>query len=252
MANIAYVADYSDDYEEATCRFFKTPKDAEAWANNNEDYENQFKFGEDIETGSYEITSGIIKYSKGLVVAINGPLGGYSFSDQFMIEAMSQEDCIAEIKKLKDGGSTFDEMYSAGAFYTKAIPGNGDDADWLLGGGGGTEFNNGRKDFDFYYQEGQGEISYNSGKSESLEESVKTFKNVKLFEEFVNEYQENTKTPYFRELVSRMESMVDRAQYKKMISAMDKLLDDWYAEGYEKGDVLNFFNAILPGGPNDT
>tara|TARA_R110002153_G_scaffold26437_2_gene83050 strand:+ start:253 stop:492 length:240 start_codon:yes stop_codon:yes gene_type:complete len=76
--------------------------------------------------------------------------------------------------------------------------------------------------------------------------------NVKLFEEFVNEYQENTKTPYFRELVSRMEGIVDRAQYKKMISAMDKLLDDWYAEGYEKGDVLNFFNAILPGGPNDT
>lgn len=75
--------------------------------------------------------------------------------------------------------------------------------------------------------------------------------NVKLFEEFVNEYQKDASTPYFRELVSSMEGMVDRAQYKKMISAMDKLLDDWYAEGYEKGDVLNFFNAIIPEGPND-
>ena len=78
-------------------------------------------------------------------------------------------------------------------------------------------------------------------------------KNVKLFEEFaeVNEYQSNTNTPYFRELVPRMEGIVDRTQYKKFIASMDKLLDDWYEEGFDKGDILNFFNAIIPGGPND-
>lgn len=73
----------------------------------------------------------------------------------------------------------------------------------------------------------------------------------KILEEAVYEYQANTNTPYFRELVSRMEGIVDKAQYKKMIGAMDKLLDGWYAEGYDKGDILNFFNAILPEGPND-
>ena len=73
----------------------------------------------------------------------------------------------------------------------------------------------------------------------------------KILEEAVYEYQANTNTPYFRELVSRMEGMVDKAQYKKMINSMDKLLDGWYAEGFDKGEVLNFFNAILPAGPND-
>lgn len=76
--------------------------------------------------------------------------------------------------------------------------------------------------------------------------------NVKLFEDFINEYQKDVSTPYFRELVPRMEGIVDRTQYKKFIASMDKLLDDWYAEGFDKGDVLNFLNAILPEGPNDT
>lgn len=67
----------------------------------------------------------------------------------------------------------------------------------------------------------------------------------------VNEYQANTKTPYFRELVSGMEGVVGAADYKKLLGAMDKLLDDWYAEGYDKGQVLQFFNAIIPAGPND-
>jgi len=68
----------------------------------------------------------------------------------------------------------------------------------------------------------------------------------KLAETDLKEYQKNTNTPYFRELVPRMEGMVDVAQYKKMIDSMDKLLDDWYAEGFDKGDVLNFLNAIIP------
>ena len=62
----------------------------------------------------------------------------------------------------------------------------------------------------------------------------------------IKEYQKNTNTPYFKELVPRMEGMADVAQYKKMIDSMDKLLDGWYAEGFDKGDVLNFLNAIIP------
>lgn len=73
----------------------------------------------------------------------------------------------------------------------------------------------------------------------------------KLYEGAVNEYQKDVSTPYFRELVPRMEGIVDRTQYKKFTASMDKLLDDWYAEGFDKGDVLNFLNAILPDGPND-
>lgn len=190
MAQITYIADYSLDYDDATCRFFRSPKDAEAWANNNEDYQDadvEFEFGEDITTDTYEITSGTIKYSKGLVVAINGGLGEYTFPEQFMIQDMSQEECIAELKKLGDPNdrSDFDEYFCSGAFFTKAIPGKGDDYAWLQGGGGGTEYKNGKKDFDFYWQEGDGEISYNSGKSEQIGESVQTLKNLKLFEEFI-------------------------------------------------------------------
>ena len=190
MAQITYIADYNVDYDDATCRFFRSPKDAEAWANNNEDYQDadvEFEFGEDITGDTYEITSGTIKYSKGLVVAINGGLGEYTFPEQFMIQDMSQEECIAELKKLEDPDdrSEFDEYFCSGAFFTKAIPGKGDDYAWLQGGGGGTEYKNGKKDFDFYWREGDGEISYNSGKSEPIGESVQTLKNVKLFEEFI-------------------------------------------------------------------
>ncbi len=186
MAQITYIADYSFDYEDVQCFFFKSPKDAQEWADNNEEYENMFEFGEDIETDSYEITSGTVKYSKGLVVALNGPLGEYTLFDNWMIEDMSQENCIAELKKLESGEeSLFDDMYVSGAFYTKALPGNGKRTDFLLGGGGGTEFTNGKKDFNFYWQETYGEIDFNSGKSEELGESVQTLKNVKLFEEFI-------------------------------------------------------------------
>ena len=80
-------------------------------------------------------------------------------------------------------------------------------------------------------------------------------KKVDNFKDFLNEdlneYQSNTKTPYFRELVSRMQGVVGAADYKKMTASLDKLLDDWHEEGFDKGDILNFFNAIIPEGPND-
>ncbi len=67
----------------------------------------------------------------------------------------------------------------------------------------------------------------------------------------MREYTSNTNTPFFKELVSRMEGMADVSQHKKMIDALDKLLDGWYAEGFDRGDILNYFNAIVPEGPND-
>ncbi len=82
-------------------------------------------------------------------------------------------------------------------------------------------------------------------KNNNIDESI--MKKSRLMElANIKEYQQNTNTPYFKELVPRMEGMADVAQYKKMIDSMDKLLDGWYAEGFDKGDVLNFLNAIIP------
>ena len=64
--------------------------------------------------------------------------------------------------------------------------------------------------------------------------------------ELVNEYASNTNTPFFQELVPRMEGIVDKEAYKKFVDSLDDLLDDWYMEGFDKGDVLNFLNAIIP------
>ena len=61
----------------------------------------------------------------------------------------------------------------------------------------------------------------------------------------LKEFQQNTDTPFFKELVSRMEGMADQTQYTKMIDTMDRLLAAWHKEGFDKGDVLNFFNAII-------
>ena len=62
----------------------------------------------------------------------------------------------------------------------------------------------------------------------------------------INEYASNTNTPFFQELVPRMEGIVDKEAYKRFINSLDDLLDDWYMEGFDKGDVLNFLNAIIP------
>ena len=58
----------------------------------------------------------------------------------------------------------------------------------------------------------------------------------------LKELQQNTDT---QELVSRMEGMADQTQYTKMVDTMDRLLAAWHKEGFDKGDVLNFFNAII-------
>ena len=58
----------------------------------------------------------------------------------------------------------------------------------------------------------------------------------------LKEFQQNTDT---QELVSRMEGMADQTQYTKMIDTMDRLLAAWHKEGFDKDDVLNFFNAII-------
>ena len=54
-----------------------------------------------------------------------------------------------------------------------------------------------------------------------------------------------------RELVPRMEGLVNMAEHKKMIDSIDKCIDDWYKEGFDKNDILNYFHAVLPEGPND-
>ena len=63
---------------------------------------------------------------------------------------------------------------------------------------------------------------------------------------FKKQYLEEANIEEQSDLVPRMESMVDRETYKRFIDSLDDLLDDWYMEGFDKGDVLNFLNAIIP------
>ena len=189
MANITYIANYNESYEQYTCRFFKNPAAAEEWASTYEEFAGEFKFGSSItiEETDQQVVSGTAKYSKGLLIAIMGSPWEYSFAEQFTIKDISREDLLSELKELSfdnEDSSILDATHTTGAFYSKAVPGNGDDADWGLYDRG-TKFNNGRKDFDFSFKEGRGEIYHNAGKSEQIGESVKTLKNVKLFEEFI-------------------------------------------------------------------
>ena len=48
------------------------------------------------------------------------------------------------------------------------------------------------------------------------------------------------------QLVPRMEGMVNKETYKKFIDSLDNLLDDWYMEGFEKDDVIEFMRVIIP------
>ena len=43
----------------------------------------------------------------------------------------------------------------------------------------------------------------------------------------------------------------DKVAYKKFIDAIDILLDDWYAAGFTKDDVIDYMKGILPEGPGD-
>tara|TARA_R110002073_G_scaffold173886_4_gene331059 strand:- start:178 stop:882 length:705 start_codon:yes stop_codon:yes gene_type:complete len=41
----------------------------------------------------------------------------------------------------------------------------------------------------------------------------------------------------------------DKIAYKKFIEAIDVLLDDWYAAGFTKDDIVDYMKGILPEGP---
>ena len=74
----------------------------------------------------------------------------------------------------------------------------------------------------------------------------KWFKKQYLKEDDLDEIR-SPQTDFTRsQLVPRMEGMVDRETYKRFTDSLDDLLDDWYMEGFDKGDVLNFLNAIIP------
>ena len=48
------------------------------------------------------------------------------------------------------------------------------------------------------------------------------------------------------QLVPRMEGRVNKETYKRFIDSLDNLLDDWYMEGFEKDDVIEFMRVIIP------
>ena len=43
-----------------------------------------------------------------------------------------------------------------------------------------------------------------------------------------------------------MEGLVNTVEYQKFIDSLDNLLDDWYMEGFEKDDVIEFMSKIIP------
>ena len=45
------------------------------------------------------------------------------------------------------------------------------------------------------------------------------------------------------------QAVKDKAAYKKFIEAIDILLDDWYAAGFTKDDIVDYMKGILPEGP---
>ena len=92
--------------------------------------------------------------------------------------------------------------------------------------------------------EGKQEVTLDQDDIRNLERLGVTLNEV-IDKDKLNEYASNTNTPFFQELVPRMEGIVDKEAYKKFVDSLDDLLDDWYMEGFDKGDVLNFLNAII-------
>jgi len=45
------------------------------------------------------------------------------------------------------------------------------------------------------------------------------------------------------------QAVKDKVAYKKFIEAIDILLDDWYAAGFTKDDIVDYMRGILPEGP---
>jgi hypothetical protein len=220
MAKIFYVSEKTADYNQIN--FFKTEKEALKYGISQ--WPDFDMFGDpDDKEDSYEEDNDI--WWEGEFVNTQSGILMTWEEDRIYLQSADDEEArkfIRSAKHDKQGSAIFFDSFKKG-----------------MNGSLGNDL-----------AEGEG-YTWKHHKKEYIKESITTMRNVKLFEDFVNEYQANTKTPYFKELVSDMEGVVGAADYKKMIGAMDKLLDDWYAEGYDKGDILNFFNAIIPGGPND-
>ncbi len=63
---------------------------------------------------------------------------------------------------------------------------------------------------------------------------------------FKKQYLEEANIEEQSDLVSRMEGLVNTVEYQKFIDSLDNLLDDWYMEGFEKDDVIEFMSKIIP------
>ena len=52
-----------------------------------------------------------------------------------------------------------------------------------------------------------------------------------------------------KSLVSDMDNAIkDKTAYLEFTDAIDRLLDDWYMEGYTKNDVIAYMESTLPSG----
>ena len=49
-----------------------------------------------------------------------------------------------------------------------------------------------------------------------------------------------------RDTFNMMEGTVNKETYRRFINSLDDLLDDWYMEGFEKSDVIDFMEVIIP------
>jgi hypothetical protein len=83
--------------------------------------------------------------------------------------------------------------------------------------------------------EGKQEVTLDEDDIRNLERLGVTLNENKLNEEFN------------KSLVSDMDNAIkDKTAYLEFTDAIDRLLDDWYMEGYTKNDVIAYMTSILP------
>ena len=94
-----------------------------------------------------------------------------------------------------------------------------------------------------------------AGKEKRLKQKQNSMGNFDTHKWFKKQYLEEANIEEIRspqtdftrsQLVPRMEGMVDRETYKRFIDSLDNLLDNWYMEGFEKDDVIEFMKVIIP------
>ena len=85
-----------------------------------------------------------------------------------------------------------------------------------------------------------------AGKEKRLKQKQNSMGNFDTHKWFKKQYLEEANIEEQSDLVPRMESMVDRETYKRFIDSLDNLLDNWYMEGFEKDDVIEFMKVIIP------